>query len=74
LPAPPPEPPSDHLTLLLYEHPGWRGVTAYNILPLLSRITKKDKGFIWPEKELFKANYKKRYKKCYKEVYTQKKG
>jgi hypothetical protein len=27
---------------------------------LLLRVTKKDKGFIWPEKGLFKASYKKK--------------
>jgi hypothetical protein len=31
LPAPPPEPPSDHLILLLYEHPSWRGVCSSDV-------------------------------------------
>jgi hypothetical protein len=32
---------------------------AYNILLLSLKATKEDKGFIWPEKGLFKASYKK---------------
>jgi hypothetical protein len=34
--------------------------TAYSILLLLLRAAKEDKGFIWPKKRLFKANYKKK--------------
>jgi hypothetical protein len=33
--------------------------TAYNMLLLLLRVIKEGKGFIWPEKGLFKASYKK---------------
>jgi hypothetical protein len=35
-------------------------LTVYNILLLLLRATKEDKGFIWPKKRLFKASYKKK--------------
>src|SRR3982074_2985575 len=31
LPAPSPEPPSDHLALLLYKHPSWRGVCSSDV-------------------------------------------
>jgi hypothetical protein len=40
------------------------------MLLLLLRATKEDRGFIWPERGLFKAGRKERYKKYYKEVYT----
>jgi hypothetical protein len=34
-------------------------LTAYNVLLLLLKATKEDKGFIWPGKRLFKTSYKK---------------
>jgi hypothetical protein len=40
------------------------------MLLLLLRAIREGKGFIWPEKRLFKADYKRKYRKCYKRVYT----